>query len=233
MPDDATARAARGTLSLAPQNSAPYLGWPSWFVQDQTFAKRNTDRNRSMLTRPLTQRGGAMSSASTAAASAPPSGLMKRALAVIRGMIDRVFGYDFFISYSWEDEKLGPYAVPLAHALSASDDAAVIRMPSGILLIDGHSKARKPSRSAQSSAWVEQHRTLIPLPPPGRPSRLPYGGGTGSGISHPVASATADGTVSSGARFESPPDRGSSALRALGFDPWSRKILCAQVGQCR
>jgi WD40 repeat protein len=117
MPDDATARAARGTLSLAPQNSAPYLGWPSWFVQDQTFAKRNTDRNRSMLTRPLTQRGGAMSSASTAAASAPPSGLMKRALAVIRGMIDRVFGYDFFISYSWEDEKLGPYAVPLAHAL--------------------------------------------------------------------------------------------------------------------
>ena len=58
-----------------------------------------------------------MSSASTAAASAPPSGLMKRALAVIRAMIDWVFGYDFFISYSWEDEKLSPYAVPLAHAL--------------------------------------------------------------------------------------------------------------------
>ena len=58
-----------------------------------------------------------MSTASTSATSAPPSGLMNRALAVIRAMIDWVFGYDFFISYSWEDEKLSPYAVPLAQAL--------------------------------------------------------------------------------------------------------------------
>lgn len=58
-----------------------------------------------------------MLTVSTSATSAPPSGLMDRALAVIRAMIDWVFGYDFFISYSWEDEKLSPYAVSLAHAL--------------------------------------------------------------------------------------------------------------------
>lgn len=60
-----------------------------------------------------------MSSASASATSAPPSGWMKRALAVIRATIDWVFGYDFFISYSWEDEKLSPYAVPLTQALQA------------------------------------------------------------------------------------------------------------------
>ena len=51
--------------------------------------------------------------------SMPQSGLINRALAVIRAMIDWVFGYDFFISYSWEDEKVSPYAVPLAESLKA------------------------------------------------------------------------------------------------------------------
>jgi WD40 repeat protein len=60
-----------------------------------------------------------MSSTSTSAASVPPPGLMIRALAIIRAVIDWIFGYDFFISYSWEDEAVSPYAVPLAQALKA------------------------------------------------------------------------------------------------------------------
>ena len=53
------------------------------------------------------------------APSEPPLGLLHRCLAVVRSVIDWVFGYDFFISYSWEDESLSPYAVPLAEALNA------------------------------------------------------------------------------------------------------------------
>ena len=59
----------------------------------------------------------ASSNPSQSASPAPP-GLMNKCLAVIREAIDWLFGYDFFISYSWEDEKVSPYAVPLAQALT-------------------------------------------------------------------------------------------------------------------
>ena len=60
----------------------------------------------------------ASGSPSESAPPAQPHGPMNKFLAVIREAIDWLFGYDFFISYSWEDEKVSPYAVPLAQALT-------------------------------------------------------------------------------------------------------------------